>query len=298
MDTRTMLAGVVIIGLLGAGCAPLGGRPEASTARTLGWRSDLGNGTVSSYAELDNSGTPSAIGIVLSATALEGLPSGSDGHHCFDRNKDGVIDPATECNETFEFVIPLPDVVSRRSDIPFKWVMFNWNPHGHVPPGIWDIPHFDVHFYIEPKITNILAIRSGACGPEFVDCHHWEVGRRPLAPNHIHPDFQMAAVVPAMGGHLFDRTDPVFKKQPFTRSWLFGAYDGNVIFYENMVTRAFLLSQPDVCDPIKSPKAVALSGFYPTVSCVRRDTKTGEYTVSLERFVFREASAAEPIAPK
>ena len=105
----------------------------------------------------------------------------------------------------------------------------------------------------------------------------------------------MGAVVPAMGGHLRDRTDPVFNKQPFTRSWLFGAYDGKVIFYEDMVTRAFLLSKPDTCDPIKSPKGVALSGFYPTVSCVRHDPKTGEYTVSLEKFILREASAAEPV---
>jgi hypothetical protein len=48
--------------------------------------------------------------------------------------------------------------------------------------------------------------------------------------------------------------------------------------------------------PIKSPKAVALSGFYPTVSCVRHDAKTSEYTVSIENFVLREASAPEAVA--
>lgn len=280
------------------GCASLGGQTDASAARLLGWRVDLGRGSVSSYAELDTKGNPSVLGVVFSPTALDGLPTGSDGHHCFDRNKDGVIDPATECNETFEFVIPLPDAVSRRPDIPFKWVMFNWNPHGHTPPGIWDVPHFDVHFYLEPRITTILAIPSGACGPEFVDCKHWEVGRKPIPPNYIHSDFLVGAVSPAMGGHWRDGKDPVFppEKRPFTRSWLFGGYDGKVIFYENMVTRTFLLSKPDVCDPIKSAKAVALSGFYPTVSCVRYDSKTGEYTISLEKFLLRESSPAEPIA--
>ena len=117
-------------------CGSLGGRTDASAGRLLGWRVDLGKGTVSSYAELDDKGKPSSIGIVFSSTALDGLPTGSDGHHCFDRNKDGVIDPATECNETFESVVPLPDSVSRRSDMPFKWVMFNWNPHGHIPPEL------------------------------------------------------------------------------------------------------------------------------------------------------------------
>ena len=98
-----------------------------------------------------------------------------------------------------------------------------------------------------------------------------------------------------MGGHWRDGKDPVFQKQPFTRSWLFGGYDGKVLFYENMVTRVFLLSKPDVCDPIKSPKAVALSGFYPTVSCIRHDPKTGEHSISLEKFILREASEADPI---
>jgi hypothetical protein len=267
-----------------------------SAARPLGWRSDLGTGTVSSYAEFDSGNTLTAMGIVFSTTALAGLPTGSDHHHCFDRNTDGVIDPATECNETFEVIIPLPDAVSRRSDIPFKWVMLNWNPVGHGAPGIWDVPHFDIHFYLEPRIAHILAIRSGACGPEFVDCVHWEVGRKPLPPNYMHPDFQMGAVVPAMGGHLRDHMDPVYNKtQPAAHSWIFGAYDSHVIFYEAMVTRAFLLSNPDTCFPIKSPQAVALSGFYPTVSCVRHDAKTGESTVSIEDFVLREASGPEPV---
>ena len=37
--------------------------------------------------------------------------------------------------------------------------------------------------------------------------------------------------------------------------------------------------------------AVAVSGYYPTVSCVRHDAATNEYLVWLEQFVFREASA-------
>lgn len=287
-----LLAGATTILI---GCASVGGRSDASAARALGWRSDLGKGTVLSYAEFDTSGKPTSIGIVLSATALDGLPTGSDGHHCFDRNKDGVIDAATECLPTFEFAIPLPDVVSRRSDIPFKWVLFNWNPTGHIPPGVWDVPHFDIHFMIEP-IANIFAIHSGPCGPEFVRCDQFEVGRKPVPPNYAHPDFKdVGAVVPAMGNHLLDLGAPEFNKQPFTRSWIFGAYDRRITFYEEMVTRAFILSKPNTCFPIKSPKAVAVSGFYPTVSCIRHDAKTGEHTVSLESFVVREAGAPEPV---
>ena len=88
----------------------------------------VGGGTVSTYAELESGGTPAAIGVVWSSSALEGLPSDSDEHRCFGRNKDGAMDADTKCQHTHEFVIPLPDGVARRTDIPFKWVLLNWNP--------------------------------------------------------------------------------------------------------------------------------------------------------------------------
>jgi len=31
-----------------------------------------------------------------------------------------------------------------------------------------------------------------------------------------------------MGNHLLDLTGPEFNKQPFTRTWIYGAYDGKV----------------------------------------------------------------------
>jgi hypothetical protein len=67
---------------------------------------------------------------------LEGLPAApSDGHHCFDRNKDGKVDQQTECIASHEWIIPLPSEAARRPEIPFKWVGLNWNPHGHIPRG-------------------------------------------------------------------------------------------------------------------------------------------------------------------
>ena len=63
-----------------------------------------------------------------------------------------------------------------------------------------------------------------------------------------------------------------------------------------MLTQAYLLSQPDACNEIKSPAAVGLSGYYPTQSCIRYDSATDEYTVSMEDFTYREASNPEPVA--
>jgi hypothetical protein len=70
-------------------------------------------------------------------------------------------------------------------------------------------------------------------------------------------------------------------------------YDGKVIFYEAMVTRDYMLTKPNACLPIKMPRAVAVAGFYPTEYCVRHNAATSEYSVSMEKFTRREASAPE-----
>jgi hypothetical protein len=127
-----------------------------------------------------------------------------------------------------------------------------------------------------------------------VRCDQFEVARKPVPANYMHANYSnVDAVVPAMGNHLIDLTGPEFNKQPFTHSFIFGVYDGNVIFYEEMVTRAHLLSKPNACTPIKTPAAVAMRGYYPTVSCIRHDAATGAHTVSIEQFVLREASAPQ-----
>jgi len=286
------LAGLVVgIALLITSCGPT----SESGARVLGQSWSFGNGAVTTYAELAEDLVPSAIGMIYTKGALDGMPTThSDQHHCFDRDSNGTVDDNTECFMSHEAVIPLPDAVATRTDIPFKWVLFNWNPMGHIPPGIYDVPHFDVHFYIEP-IANVFAIQDGPCGPEFVRCDQFERAKKPLPANYIHPDYKdVDAVAPAMGNHLIDLTGPEFNGGKWERNWIFGVYDGKITFYEEMLTLEYLKSQPNTCNPIKSPAAVGLSGFYPSKSCIRYDATNDEYTVSMEAFVFREAIAPEP----
>jgi len=295
MHSGSMISLVVAVAVA-AGCSSA--RVDAPASRMSGWQMKLGDGTVSSYAEFEGAGVPSAIGVVWSARALESLPAGSDEHRCFGRDKHGAMDAATRCQHTFEFVIPLPDAVALRDDIPFKWVLLNWNHQGHIPSGIYDVPHFDVHFEMG-AIAEVFAIEPGPCGPEFVRCDQFQTARKPLPPNYAAPDYMdVEAVVPAMGNHLIDTTGPEFRKQPFTRSWIYGVYDGRVTFYEAMVTRAYMMSKPNDCLPIKAPRAVAVAGLYPTQYCVRHNAATGEYSVSMEQFIRREASNPEPVPGK
>ena len=272
------------------------GSSGARAARVLGTPSSLGNGTVASYSEFDASGAPKAIGVVFSASALDALPTApSDGHRCFDANNDGVIDLATECSMWHERVLPVPSEVSRRPDVPFKWALLNWNPKGHMPPGVFDKPHFDVHFYIEP-IENIFALQRGTCGLEFLRCDQFALASKPVPRNYVPPNFQdLGAAAPAMGNHLLDPTTHEFHGEAFTRHWIYGVYDGRVIFWEDMVALSYMLSKPDACFPIQSPDAVALTGYYPTRSCIRYAPAKDEYTVSMEDFVLRKASPPGPV---
>src|SRR5262249_20853799 len=110
-----LFASAVALGTLSAAALPV------KAERFLGTPSKLGNGTVASYADIEG-GIPKAIGVVFSAGALDALPEAlSGGHHCFDANNDGVIDPATECAAWHERVLPIPSEAARRPDLPFKW---------------------------------------------------------------------------------------------------------------------------------------------------------------------------------
>lgn len=282
----TMMA-LAIAGLAGCG----------SPASLTGAPTSLGNGTVAAYAEMTATGTPAVVGVIFDAAALDNLPAASsDGHRCYDANGDGRIDVAKQCVPTHERALPLPSDLARRSDMPFKWILLNWNPHGHIPPGVYDTPHFDVHFVMEP-IENLFAIAAGPCGPEHVRCDQFETARKPLPANYVPAAYiDVEAVVPAMGNHLVNVTGPEFKGEKFRRAWIFGAYDGRVTFYEEMVDRAWLLTRPSECFPIPSPEAVAVGGYYPTQSCIRHVAARNAYTVSLEGFVMRAASP--PAAPR
>ena len=291
----TVRIAVLILGFMTIGCASDIVADPVGTEEVLGSVIELGRGSVTSFARFAPDGTPRTIGVSFGRGSLEDLPEAhSDGHRCFDADGDGSMDPSAECSAWHERTLPLPGKVSRRGDIPFNWVLLNWNNHGHIPPGVWDVPHFDVHFYMEP-IENIFALERGPCGPEFLRCDQFEIATRPMPSDYMHEDFiNVDAAAPAMGNHLIDPTAPEFHGQPFMRSWIYGAYDGRLIFYEEMLALEYMRTFPTTCHPIKRVPAVAVEGFYPTRSCTRVHEETGTFEVSLDRFEYRDASRAAP----
>lgn len=251
----------------------------------------VGHGTMRSYLALDAAGEPIELGILMDSGAFDGLPGGlSTTGRCFDLNANGRIDESGECEGDYEYVLPLPAVTEDRWDIPFQWIAVNWNAHGHVPPGIYDLPHFDFHFYIANEAA-VHAIGLGSCGI-FMDCEHFKRATQPVPAKYVdHRHVNVDAAVARMGNHLIDSSAPEFAKPPrkFTHTWIFGAYDGRITFYEPMITREFFMTMPNVCTAIKQPAAFQLSGYYPTRYCIRHHARADKFTVSLEGLEYHKA---------
>lgn len=252
---------------------------------------NMGNGTIRAYLAVDSADVPVELGVVMDGRALDGLPAEpSTTGRCFDLNGNGRIDAGSECEGDHEVVLALPSVVSDRWDIPFQWLAVNWNVHGHAPPGIYDLPHMDFHFYIANE-ASVRAIGTGSCG-FFIDCEHFKRATQPVTGKYVDSrHVSVDAAVAAMGNHLVDTTAPELAKPPkkFTHTFIFGAYDGRITFYEPMVTREYLLSKPVMCAPIKQPSAWQISGYYPARYCIRHHDKVDKYTVSLEGLEMRKA---------
>jgi len=267
------------------------GHGRASTEVYYGDPIEVGNGTMRSYLAFAAAGAPAELGVLMSHDSLDGLPADrSAAGRCFDINGNGRVDGSNECEGDYEYVLPLPSVVKDRWDVPFQWIGVNWNSEGHAPPGVYDLPHFDFHFYIANE-ASVRAIRTGPCA-FFIDCDDFKRAVQPVPDKYVdHRHVNVDAAVSAMGNHLIDSTSHEFANPPrkFTHTWIFGAYDGRISFYEPMITHEFLMTRPNGCRPIKQPHAWQIAGYYPTRYCIRYHGRADKYTVSLEGLEYRKA---------
>lgn len=214
----------------------------------------LGNGSVRSWVTL-NKGDLSAIGITFSEDALKNLPS----------------EPPPG-QEGTEYVLKLPP---EAADTVFKHILVNWNPHGHGPTKIYDVGHFDFHFYlISEKEREAITAKGDDLARNY----------KPLPSEYTPTGYVLApdSAVPRMGAHWADLSSHEFHGMGFTKTFLFGSYDGGIIFLEPMITRAFLETKPNVTETVKLPAKFTSSGSYPTRYTVRYDAGKKEYTVALE----------------
>ena len=79
-----------------------------------------------------------------------------------------------------------------------------------------------------------------------------------------------------------------FKGQTFTKTFIWGTYNGNVTFWEPMISRSYLLTHPDDLVNLAQPTAYQKDGWYASSYQVIYSSDTKEYILALTNFVFHK----------
>jgi hypothetical protein len=258
--------------------------------RQYGEPVSLGAGRARAYVVVDakNGGAPLEVGVALDERALDALPApmahGGDMGHA----------------DMHEYLLALP----AQNGTPFKFVELDWNPGGHEPAGVYDTPHFDFHFYtVDVAQRNAIDPTSPRYAAE---------GDRLPEAAYIPPFYALpvppgtpasATAVPRMGVHMLDMRSPEIQGllgnqaayKPFTTTFIHGSWDGKLIFWEPMITRAHILSKKAATDVAERNQVIALpipqryaaAGRYPAAYRIAWDAQAKEYHVALTQLTQR-----------
>lgn len=217
----------------------------------------IGNGHARSWINISRSDKkPLAIGIEFSRSSLQNLPT-------------NPLDFAAST-----FVLKLHPKAMEIT--PFDHITINWEPEGHEPAGIYDVPHFDMHFYKISVAAQLAITPFPTTAP---------------APGYLPASYVIeGATVPQMGTHWLDPSSPELPPTftPFTHTFIYGSNNGQVIFLEPMITRAFLLGGSTVSKAIPQPIHFAPANtFYPKEYNIWKTAGNGRSYVALTNFSWR-----------
>jgi hypothetical protein len=240
---------------------------------------------------------PLSIGVTFTDAALNDMfTTEPDG--VFPRLLPHLTAPHLEAARVYD--IPLPGKVRRTT--PFDHMGWFANPQGHLPPGVFDVAHVDVHFFTI-TVEERKAISGHLDDPRLLR----------LPPARFLPaDFILFTIpgtnLPAsndteQGLHWIDRFAPEVRGEPFRQIFIFGSYNGEVNFWEPMITKQFFEDVRSFLNDlqsteqmialtfaIKQPEKFHKTSYYPTRYAISYDARAGEFTVSLDNFVFRKAA--------
>lgn len=213
----------------------------------------LGDGTVRTYVELDDKGSPTEVGVILSGDALSNLPDHAE-----------------------EYLLQLPPEASTTA---ITHIGLDWRSHGHAPDEIYHLPHFDVHAYVISPQEREAITATGA---------NLETVYATPAPELIPAGYVLApeSAEPRQGAHWIDPTADEFHGVPhgFDHTMIYGFYNGEMAFVEPMVTIDFLQSQQEFEGAIALPARYARPGAYPTAYRITYNEATGEHVIALTDF--------------
>jgi hypothetical protein len=228
----------------------------------------LGYGKVRSWISVDSNGHPNEIGIEMTPEAFKNLTTETD----------KTLPPNGE-----NIVVPLQLKATQLT--PFDHIGMNWNPKGHEPEGVFDVPHFDIHFYMI-STQEQLAIPEWSPETDAAFNNYPPLGYMPV--DYFTPPGPATAEA-QMGKHWIPINLGAYL--PFSKIMVYGSYNGKFIFVEPMVTLDYLLSNPDFSMPYSQPEHFEKAGNYPTKYNIYHDAVTGNTYVTLSDFVARTATS-------
>lgn len=235
----------------------------------------LGEGVARAWVSVNKQGEPLSVGVNISERAIGSLMEEAEKNH----------EQEEEHAEHQIFTLQLP---KQAESTLYDHFTLDWNPHGHPAPGIYDLPHFDIHAYMiseEERLAIVPLAPFGENGePQFDE--------RP-APEFMPQDYILEpGIVPAMGAHLIDEFAPEWHGETFTHTFIYGSYNGEIIFHEPMFTVKYLEELKEKENPsesfeIKQPENYQKEGYYPLEYSFTYHPVPGVYSISLDKFVLK-----------
>jgi hypothetical protein len=219
----------------------------------------MGKGSARAWVRYDDRRLPTAVGVTFTEAALRSLADS---------------DPSLPaCCDVTEYLLKLPPCEGVHAT-PFDHVAVRWHPRGFGPDGTGDAPVLDFQFHLATPS------QRGRISAEGEDVAR---AREPLAKEALPAGYVLAdGATATVGARWIDPASLGSDGWPFTRTFVYGSYDGRVTFIGPAITKSFLDALPDVFETIKLPQSYPTSGFYPTASRVTYHPATSEYTVALE----------------
>lgn len=257
-------------------------------------------GRVRSFILYDDKGIPLEVGMEFNPEALD----------------ETTLPNFLSTYEEGEFLIPLAD-----PDNPTVFNLLTWTwvagpnggvQHGHGPVGIYDIQHFDFHFYLNTQeIRDMINVFDSS--DEYAKAimlpaeEFWpDEYKRP-----IDAFGNAIGVAPGDGSHWNNAFGPEFRQPPpdthfqfFESSGVpfgpgytiqYGAFDGVQTLLEPMVTPAFLKSHRNAQISIPQPQKYFKTGYFPTTYEIRYvEGDEFPHKILLKDLVFHEAAPLPP----
>jgi len=191
--------------------------------------------------------------------------------------------------------------------LPFAYAEIDWNTEGEPrgPNGSFVSPHFDFHFYMEPKSE--IDHQLGCVSTNGRTCDEFETSYEQMrlfqempAPQYIPASYRadVDSAIPEMGLHLLDASfDYTVENVNNTPTLIYGTFNGDVLFAEASVTLYTLQNVIDapgqtLTFTYQQPEAFATEIDWPTEFVITYLPETGGFQAGFASFVHHEATAA------